>query len=164
AFLAVRFRTTDAAGEKSGGPQYYLQRGIRGPVGTVLALAFAIFAVIACFGIGNMTQGNSISSNVEASWGLPTWATGVILTLMTGVVLVGGIRSIGRVTAGFVPIMIVFYVAGGIYILLANISELPAAVALIFTDAFTGTAAVGGFSGAAIIVVIQMGVARGLFS
>jgi len=164
AFLAVRFRTTDAAGEKSGGPQYYLQRGIRGPVGTVLALAFAIFAVIACFGIGNMTQGNSISANVEASWGLPTWATGVILTLMTGVVLVGGIRSIGRVTAGFVPIMIVFYVAGGIYILLANISELPAAVALIFTDAFTGTAAVGGFSGAAIIVVIQMGVARGLFS
>src|SRR5699024_1803480 len=78
AFLGVRFRTTDAAGEKSGGPQYYLERGIRGPVGTVLALAFAIFAVIACFGIGNMTQGNSISANVEASWGLPTWATGVI--------------------------------------------------------------------------------------
>ncbi|GAA4283331.1 sodium:alanine symporter family protein [Brevibacterium daeguense] len=164
AFLAVRFRGTDAAGEKSGGPQYYLERGIRGPIGKILALSFAVFAAIACFGIGNMTQGNSISANVESSWSIPTWVTGIILTAFTLIVLVGGIKSIGRVTAGFVPIMIVFYVLGGLYILLVNIVDVPAAFALIFTDAFTGTSAVGGFAGSALIIVIQFGVARGMFS
>jgi alanine or glycine:cation symporter, AGCS family len=164
AYLAVRFRTTDDVGEKSGGPQVYLQRGIRGPLGKVLGIGFAIFTVVACFGIGNMTQGNSIASNVDNSWGIPTWITGVVLTVMTLVVLVGGIKSIGRVTAGFVPIMIVFYVLGGLYILLANLGALPAALAQIFTDAFTGTAAVGGFAGSVLIIAVQMGVARGLFS
>jgi len=164
AYLAVRFRTTDEAGEKSGGPQFYLQRGIRGPLGKVLALSFAIFTIVACFGIGNMTQGNSIATNVEHSWSVPTWVTGAILTVMTLVVLVGGIKSIGRVTAGFVPIMIVFYVLGGLYILLANLGALPAAIAQIFTDAFTGSAAVGGFAGSVLIIAIQYGVARGLFS
>src|SRR5699024_7975695 len=160
-FLAVRFRGTDDAGEKSGGPQYYLERGIKGPFGKVLGLMFAIFAVLACFGIGNMTQGNSIAAHVESSWSIPAWVTGAVLTL---IVLVGGIKSIGRVTAGLVPIMIVFYVLGAIYILIANIGALPAAFAQIFTEAFTGTSAVGGFAGSAIIVVVQMGVARGLFS
>ncbi|WP_306233421.1 alanine/glycine:cation symporter family protein [Agrococcus beijingensis] len=164
AFLAVRFRTTDEAGEKSGGPQIYLQRGIKGPLGKGLALAFAVFTVIACFGIGNMTQGNSIASNVEHSWGVPTWVTGIILTVLTLVVLVGGIKSIGKVTAGFVPIMIVFYVLAGLFILGANVGELPAALAQIFTQAFTGTAAVGGFAGSVLIIAVQMGVARGLFS
>ena len=164
AYLAVRFRTTDDAGEKSGGPQFYLQRGIRGPLGKILALSFAIFTIVACFGIGNMTQGNSIATNVEHSWAVPTWVTGIILTVMTLVVLVGGIKSIGRVTAGFVPIMIVFYVIGGRYILLAKIGQLPAAIAQIFTDAFTGSAAVGGFAGSVLIIAIQYGVARGLFS
>src|SRR5690554_5450712 len=97
-FLGVRFRTTDAAGEKSGGPQYYLERGIPGPFGKILGLSFAVFAVIACFGIGNMTQGNSISSNVESSFGVPTWITGIALTVFAIVVLIGGIKSIGRVT------------------------------------------------------------------
>lgn len=164
AFLAVRFRGTDDAGEKSGGPQYYLERGIKGPIGRVLGLAFAIFATIACFGIGNLTQGNAIASNVEASWSLPTWVTGVVLTVLALAVLVGGIKSIGRVTAGLVPAMIVFYVLGGLYILLANIGDVPAALGQIFTDAFTGTSAVGGFAGSAVILVIQFGVARGLFS
>ena len=113
----MRFRTTDSAGEKNGGPQYYLQRGIRGPVGKILGLSFAIFAVIACFGIGNMTQGNSIATNLESSFNVPTWITGVVLTIFALSVLVGGIKSIGRVTAGLVPIMIVFYVLGAIYIL-----------------------------------------------
>ena len=163
-FLAVRFRRTDEAGEKSGGPQHYLEHGIKGPLGKVLGLMFAIFAVFACFGIGNMTQGNSIAANVESSWSVPAWVTGAVLTVLTLVVLVGGIKSIGRVTAGLVPIMIVFYVASAIFILIANIGELPAAFAQIFTEAFTGTSAVGGFAGSAIIVVVQMGVARGLFS
>ncbi len=164
AYLGVRFRGTDTAGEKSGGPQYYLERGIKGPIGKILGLAFAIFAVIACFGIGNMTQGNAIASNVESSWNIPIWVTGLILTVMVMVVLVGGIKSIGRVTAGLVPLMVVFYVLGGLYILLVNFGALPAAFAQIFTEAFTGSSATGGFAGAAIIIVIQYGVARGMFS
>ncbi|MBB5744269.1 AGCS family alanine or glycine:cation symporter [Microbacterium ginsengiterrae] len=164
AFLGVRFRTTDAVGEQNGGPQYYLERGIRGPVGKVLGLSFAIFAVIACFGIGNMTQGNSIATNLESSFAVPTWVTGIVLTIFALSVLVGGIKSIGRVTAGLVPIMIVFYVLGAIYILIANVGALPAAFAQIFTEAFTGTSAVGGFAGSAIIIAVQFGVARGIFS
>lgn len=164
AFLAVRFRTTDTAGEKSGGPQYYLERGIKGPLGKVLGLSFAIFAAVACFGIGNLTQGNSIASNVENSWHVPTWVTGLVLTVLALVVLVGGIRSIGSVTSALVPVMIVFYVGAAIYILIANISGLPAAFGEIFRGAFSGTAAAGGFAGSVILVVIQMGVARGLFS
>lgn len=163
-FLAVRFRTTDTAGEKSGGPQYYLERGIKGPLGKILGLSFAIFAAVACFGIGNLTQGNSIASNVENSWHVPTWVTGLILTVLALVVLVGGIRSIGSVTSALVPIMIVFYVGAAIYILIANISGLPAAFGEIFRGAFSGTAAAGGFAGSVLLVVIQLGVARGLFS
>lgn len=163
-FLAVRFRGTDEAGEKSGGPQYYLERGIKGPFGKLLGLMFAVFAVLACFGIGNMTQGNSIAANVESSWSIPAWFTGTVLTVLTLVVLVGGIKSIGRVTAGLVPVMIVFYVLGALFILIVNIDKLPSAFAAIFSEAFTGTSAVGGFAGSAIIIVVQMGVARGLFS
>ena len=164
AFLAVRFRGTDEAGEKSGGPQYYLERGIKGPLGKVLGISFAIFTVIACFGIGNLTQANAIAANVEASWSVPIWLTGAVLTVLTLVVLVGGIKSIGRVTAALVPMMIVFYIAGGLFVLLVNIGNVPAALVSIFTEAFTGTSAVGGFTGSAIIMVIQFGVARGLFS
>ncbi|GAA1358881.1 sodium:alanine symporter family protein [Arthrobacter rhombi] len=164
AYLAVRFRGTDAAGEKSGGPQYYLERGIKGPLGKILGLMFAIFAVLACFGIGNMTQGNSIASNVESSWGVAPWVTGLVLTVLAMVVLVGGIKSIGAVTAGLVPVMIVFYVLGALYILLANVGQIPEALGLIFSDAFTGTSAVGGFAGSVIIIAVQYGVARGLFS
>ncbi|MGB3732239.1 alanine/glycine:cation symporter family protein [Microbacterium sp.] len=164
AFLGVRFRTTDAAGEKSGGPQYYLERGIKNRFGKFLAIFFAISAVIACFGIGNMTQGNSISANLENSFNIPTWITGIALTIFALLVLVGGIKSIGRVTAGLVPVMIIFYVLGAIYILIANIAGVPAAFAQIFTEAFTGTSAVGGFAGSLIIVAVQMGVARGIFS
>lgn len=164
AFLGVRYRGTDAAGEKSGGPQYYLERGIKGPFGKFLAMFFAIAATLACFGIGNMTQGNSIALNLENSFHVTPWVTGIVLTVLSLVVLVGGIKSIGKVTAGFVPIMIVFYVAAALYILIANVSGIPAAFAEIFSDAFTGSSAVGGFTGSAIIIAIQYGVARGIFS
>lgn len=164
AFLGVRYRTTDAAGEKNGGPQYYLERGIPGGFGRFLALAFAIFAVCACFGIGNMTQGNSIASNLDRSFSIPTWATGLVLAGMTLVVLVGGIKSIGKVTSAFVPVMILFYVLGALYILAVNIADVPSAIALVFEDAFTGTAATGGFLGSTIMIAVQYGVARGIFS
>lgn len=156
--------TTDDAGEKSGGPQYYLQRGIKGGLGKGLALFFSVAALLACFGIGNMTQGNSIAVNVDSSFGIPTWITGAVLAVMTMVVLVGGIKSIGKVTAGFVPVMIVFYVLGALWVLIVNASAIPSAFATIFTEAFTGSAAVGGFTGSAMIVAVQYGMARGIFS
>ncbi|MET3792632.1 alanine/glycine:cation symporter family protein [Aquamicrobium terrae] len=164
AFLGVRFRATDAAGEKSGGPQYYLERGIPNGFGKFLALAFAIFTVCACFGIGNMTQGNSIASNLERSFHVPTWTTGAVLAAMTMLVLVGGIKSIGKVTAGLVPVMILFYVLGALYILMVNIASVPAAFVEIFTSAFSGSSAVGGFVGSTIMIAVQYGVARGIFS
>lgn len=121
-------------------------------------------ATLASFGIGNMTQGNSIAANLDNSFGVTPWVTGVVLTVLSLAVLVGGIKSIGKVTAGFVPVMIVFYVVASIYILISNVGGIPAAFAEIFTDAFTGTSAVGGFTGSAIIIAVQYGVARGIFS
>lgn len=163
-YLAVRFRTTDSEGEKSGGPQYYLQRGIRGPLGKILGLAFAVFTVIACFGIGNMTQGNSIAENLNNTWSIPHWITGLLLSIAVLIVLVGGIKSIGRVSARIVPAMVVLYIVAQLVVLAFNIDALPSALAAVFVDAFTGTAAGGGFAGAAIILLIQTGVSRGLFS
>ncbi|MFC6352588.1 alanine/glycine:cation symporter family protein [Rothia nasimurium] len=164
AFLGVRYRTTDAKGEISGGPQYYLQRGIKGPLGKFLALFFAVAAVLASFGIGNTAQGNSIAHNLEDTFHLPTGLTGIVLAIITLFVLMGGIKSIGKVTAGFVPIMILFYVGGALYILGVNAAALPAALGQIFSDAFTGTSAVGGFAGASLMYAVQYGVARGIFS
>lgn len=164
AFLAVRYRVTDAAGEKSGGPQYYLERGIQNGFGKLLALSFAIFATIACFGIGNLTQGNAIATNLENSFAVPLWASGIVLTVMTFIVLVGGIKSIGRVTAGLVPVMVIFYVLSALFILAVNINTVPAAFGQIFSQAFTGTSVAGGFLGSSLIIAVQFGVARGLFS
>lgn len=164
AFLGVLYRTNDAKGEKSGGPAYYLERGLGSWYGKVLGLLFAIFAFFASFGIGNMTQGNSIASNVENSFNVEPWITGLILTVLTLVVLLGGIKSIGNVTSALVPVMIVFYVLGSLWLLIANAGQLPEALGMVFTDAFTGTSAVGGFAGSAMIIAIQYGVARGIFS
>ncbi|MBI6630669.1 alanine/glycine:cation symporter family protein [Pontibaca salina] len=164
AFLAVRYRVTDAAGEKSGGPQYYLQRGINNGFGKFLALSFAIFATIACFGIGNLTQGNAIATNLENSFAVPLWVSGLALTVMTFAVLVGGIKSIGKVTAALVPVMVILYVVCALFILAVNISMVPAAFGQIFSQAFTGTSAAGGFLGSSLIIAVQFGVARGLFS
>lgn len=164
AFLGVRFRVTDAAGEKSGGPQYYLERALPGSGGKILAISFAIFAVLASFGIGNMTQGNSIASNLENSFNISPVLTGAALTILTLIVLVGGIKSIGKVASLFVPVMIVFYVIAALYILAVNFTQIPAALGEVFTQAFTGTAATGGFVGSTIMIAVQFGVARGIFS
>ena len=164
AFLAVRFRGTDDAGEKSGGPQYYLERAVGGGLGKFLGLFFAISATIACFGIGNMTQANAIATNVHNTMSVPFWVSGGIMTVVSLAVLVGGIKSIGAVTSALVPVMIVFYVGAGTVVLLMNASAIPSAVALVFSDAFTGTSAVGGFTGSTLAMVVRFGVARGLFS
>lgn len=164
AFLGVRFRTKDAKGEVSGGPQYYLQRGIKGSLGKFLALFFAVAAVLASFGIGNMTQGNSIASNMHATFSVPVAATGATLALVTLSVLLGGIKSIGKVTSTLVPVMILFYVGGALFILGAHLGDIGPAFATVFSDAFTGTSAVGGFAGSAMMYAVQFGVARGIFS
>ncbi|MBF6161742.1 sodium:alanine symporter family protein [Nocardia cyriacigeorgica] len=164
AFLGVRFRRTDAAGEQAGGPMHYLRQGIKGPFGVFLGGFFAVAGVLASFGIGNMTQANTVAANVESEWGLPTWATGVIITVLAGAVILGGIKSIGRVTSLFVPFMIIVYILGATAVLAFNIDEVPSAIGLIVTDAFTGTAATGGFVGAGVAAAIRYGVARGIFS
>lgn len=165
AFLAVRFRTKDAKGEMSGGPQYYLEHVTKVKwLGRTLAIAFAIFAIIASFGIGNLTQANSVATQLEASFGVNPWMTGLFMAALTGIVLLGGVKSIGRVTSAFVPIMIILYVGASLIVLGLYVTKIPAALALIFHDAFTGTAATGGFVGSTFMMVLQYGVARGIFS
>ncbi|MHA6509356.1 alanine/glycine:cation symporter family protein [Tessaracoccus sp. Y1736] len=163
AFLAVRFRTVDAKGEASGGPQYYLKKALPGTWGVALSIIFAVFAVLASFGIGNMTQGNAVAANAQNAFGVDPQITAILMAIFVGVVIVGGIKSIGNVTAALVPFMIVFYILGALYILIVNIVDLPGALALIFGQAFTGQGVAGGMFGS-LLLTVQMGVARGIFS
>lgn len=161
AVLAVKYRIVDENGEMSGGPMYYISKGLNMPW---LGVVFAVFASIAAFGIGNMVQSNSVADAVEATFNVPKWITGVTLMVCTSAVILGGIKSIGKVTGFLVPIMIVFYMLGSGYIILSNITEVPAALVFIVKQAFNPTAAVGGFAGSTIMLAIRMGVARGVFS
>lgn len=161
AVLAVKYRIKDENGNMSGGPMYYISKGLGWKwLGTL----FAIFASVAAFGIGNMVQSNSVADAVEATFNVPFYVTGIILMVFTALVVLGGIKSIGRVTGIVVPIMIVFYVAGALIIIALNVAAVPAAFALVFKCAFTPTAASGGFAGAAVMLAIRMGVSRGVFS
>lgn len=164
AILGVKYRTTDRAGEKAGGPMFFLSNGVGGIAGRSMGTLFAIFAAIAAFGIGNTVQSNASSSYVQATFGVPLWITGLVLAVLAGAVILGGIRRIGAFAGYFVPFMIVFYLVAGLIIIALNIGQLPAAIGLIFSTAFTGTAATGGFAGAGILLAIQFGVARGIFS
>ena len=157
AVLAVKYRVQDEDGEMSGGPMYYLERGLNQKW---LGVLFALFGAIAAFGIGNLVQANSVAGVVHSTFNVPTWITGLVLTLFTALVLLGGIKSIGRVTAFFVPVMAAFYLIAGLLVLAMNLADIPAALILVFTDAFTGEAVAGGAVGA----VIRYGVARGVFS
>jgi alanine or glycine:cation symporter, AGCS family len=164
AFLGVRFRRVDARGEQSGGPQFYLSAGIPGGLGTFLGVTFAIFGAIAAFGIGNMVQSNTVAASIGAEFGVATWVTGLVLTIGAGIVILGGITWIGRFSAFFVPFMVIIYILGATWVIISNVSALPSALAMVFTDAFTGTAATGGFAGAGLAAAIRFGVARGIFS
>ena len=157
AVLAVKYRVTDAKGQMAGGPMYYLEHGLKQKW---LAVLFAIFGAIAAFGIGNMTQSNSVASIVDDTFGLAPWITGIILTVFAALVILGGIKTIGKVTSFFVPFMVLFYVLAGLIIMVLNFDLIPAALGTIFSAAFTGEAAAGGAIGAA----IRYGVARGVFS
>jgi AGCS family alanine or glycine:cation symporter len=164
AFLAVRFRTTDANGQQSGGPQYYLKHAIKGKLGVFLSIFLAVAAVLASFGIGCMTQSNAVAAQLENFFGWNRAIVAIVLAIAVGAVLLGGITSIGKVTAGFVPMMIVFYVGGCIYILAVNAAGIPHALYLVFTQAFTGAGATGDFLGSTFIMALQYDVARGIFS
>ena len=161
AVLAVKYREVDEEGTMSGGPMYYISNGLGWKW---LGALFAIFAAVAAFGIGNMVQSNSVADAVEATFHVPFYVTGIILMIATAVVILGGIKNIGKVTGILVPIMIVFYTLGALIILLMNITAIPAALGLIVKQAFTPTAASGGFLGAGVMLAIRMGVARGVFS
>ena len=155
--LAVKYRVTNSRGEMSGGPMYYIERGLGKKW---LAVLFAIFGVLASFGIGSSVQSNSVAQAIHTSFAIDTWITGVVLTVFTGLVILGGIRSISKVSSAIVPIMAVGYVLGGLVVIALHLDLLFPALQLILTDAFTGEAVAGGALG----TVIRYGVARGVFS
>ncbi len=166
--LAQKFRQVHPDGTVSGGPMYYLEEGLGLKW---LAVFFSIFTIIASFGIGNMVQANSVADPLSrlmtAGGGDPGKAKiiiGIILAVLTASVIIGGIKRIGQVASAIVPVMCVIYVAGALVILFRNFHQLDDALMMILGQAFTGTAAVGGFSGATVMVGIKMGVARALFS
>lgn len=164
ALLGVKYRHRDARGEMSGGPASYLTNGIGGPAGRILGVSFALFAAVAAFGIGNMVQSNATANAINNVTSIPKWIIGVVLVILAGAVILGGIKSIGRVASFVVPFMAVLYVIGATIVLIINIDQVPGAIGLVFSDAFTGTAATGGFIGAGVAAAIRFGVARGLFS
>lgn len=164
AFLGVRFREEDSTGHMLGGPMKYLKKGIGGKLGGGLSLAFGIFAVIASFGIGNLIQANAVATAMNDAFGMDTHATGALMFFLIGMVLLGGIETIGKVTSAFVPLMIIIYILGASIVLIVHAGDIPGAFALIFHDAFTGSAAVGGFAGSSLLLALQLGVARGIFS
>jgi len=144
-----------------GGPMYYLTHGANLPR---LCLAFALFTVIASFGIGNMTQSNAVAGVLEAQLGLSPWITGSVLLVLTAVVILGGIKSIGRFTSFLVPFMIAVYILTALVIIALNLDKVAEAFGLIFYHAFNPIAAGGGFAGAAVAAAIRYGIARGVFS
>lgn len=166
--LAIKYREVNEKGEMSGGPMYTMKKGFKNKkAGAVLGMLFAIFAVIASFGIGNMTQANSISEALNNTFGAPTYIVGIILTVLSLVIIVGGIKSISKVSSVVVPVMAIFYVIAGLIVIIINIQNVPSGVAMIFKMAFSFDAVGGGLCGAitaALMNAMRYGVARGVFS
>lgn len=161
AVLAVKYRVVDEKGQMSGGPMYYISKGLNLKW---LGALFAIFASIAAFGIGNMVQSNSVADAVNHSFNIPVEYTGIVLAVLTGLVILGGIKSIGKVTQILVPSMVVFYMIAALVVVFIHIEAVPNVIYLVLVEAFTPTAASGGFAGATVMLTIRMGVARGVFS
>ncbi|WP_444939762.1 alanine/glycine:cation symporter family protein [Neisseria weixii] len=157
--LAVKYRVQNSKGEMSGGPMYYIEKGL-GSKWKWMAYAFALFGTFASFGIGSSVQSNSVAQAVQTSFNITPSLTGAVLTLLTAIVVLGGIRGIAKAASVIVPVMAVFYVLGGLLIILMHLDMVAPAISLIFRDAFTGEAVAGGALG----MVIRYGVARGVFS
>lgn len=159
--LAVKYREVDANGEMIGGPMQYIERGLGWKW---MAALFAIFGAIAALGTGNLAQVNSIAAAVKELWQINPWHTGIVLSILTAIVIMGGVKAIGHVAGVLVPVMAIFYIAGGLVIIAIHYTHLPEAFIQIFHSAFHGQAAVGGFAGSTIMMAVQVGVARSVFS
>ncbi|MDO5096037.1 MAG: sodium:alanine symporter family protein [Peptostreptococcaceae bacterium] len=159
--LAVKYRVKTSDGTMLGGPMYALERGLNM---RWLGVLFAIFTVIASFGIGNMTQANSISGMMKASFKISPYITGAVITICAAVVILGGVKAIAKVCESLVPFMALFYIIGCFVVIISNAAYVPSAIATILSAAFTPRAAMGGFVGSTIITAMRRGVARGLFS
>ncbi len=162
AVLAVKYREVDERGTMSGGPMYYISKGLKWKW---LGVMFAGFAAISAFGIGNIVQSNQVAASVLTSFpSVQPWMVGLVLSVATGLVLLGGIKSIGKVTGLLVPVMVIFYMLGAILVIIINYKGIPATFSLVFKGAFSGTAMAGGFIGATLKQAIRQGVRRGVFS
>ncbi|WDP91680.1 MAG: sodium:alanine symporter family protein [Desulfobacter sp.] len=160
--LAVKYRVTDANGQMSGGPMYYIERGLNN---RLLAKMFALFGIgVAFFGIGTFAQVNAIKDAAFLAFSIPAPVVAVVLTVMVALVTLGGIKSIARVASKLVPAMALFFVGGSLVILVLNAAQVPAAIALIIESAFCPSAAFGGAAGVSMIMVMRSGIARGVFS
>jgi AGCS family alanine or glycine:cation symporter len=159
--IALHYREPDDTGTMRGGAMYTLRKGLGLPW---LGGVFALLTAVAAFGIGNMVQANSVAESLRASFNISPAGVGVVLILVTGGVILGGIKRIADVTQILVPFMAIFYLVGGLLILILRAGELPGALGLVFEGAFSGTAAAGGFAGGTVMMALRYGVARGLFS
>ena len=165
--LAIKYREVNEMGEMSGGPMYTMKKALPKGLGAVLGWLFAFFAVIASFGIGNMTQANSISSALNQTAGFNKTVIGIVLTVLTLLIIVGGIKTISKVSSVVVPLMAIFYVIAGIIVIIGNIGNVPAGVVMIFKYAFSVKAVTGGALGtivASMMSAMRYGFARGCFS
>ena len=161
--LALKFRNTDGNGVHKGGPMYYIENGL-GKNWKLLAVLFALLGGLASFGIGNIAQSSEIAGAMNGLFGLDPLVSGILLTVLVAVVVIGGVKRIGQVTSLLVPFMSVFYVAAGIVVILMRITDIPGVLAAIFTSAFSFEAVGGGVFGYAIMVAMKNGFARGVFS
>ena len=159
--VAIHYRERDASGVMRGGAMYILKNGLGMPW---LGAIFALLTSLAAFGIGNMVQANSVADVLRTSLDVPTWMTGVGLVAVTALVILGGIKRIGQVTEYLVPFMAILYLVGGAAVLVRYAGLIPEAISLVFSSAFSGTAAVGGFAGSSVAMALRYGIARGLFS
>ena len=162
--LAVKFRQVDDQGNIAGGPMYYIEMGL-GKKWKPLAIAFALFGIMtAMLGSGTTTQMNAIVSSVNAGFGVSTYITCAIVTILVAIITFGGLQSISKTASKIVPAMAVIYFIITVIFLIMNASEVPHAVSQVITGAFNGTAAAGGFAGAGLMLTIRSGIARGLYS
>ncbi|MEQ8783449.1 MAG: sodium:alanine symporter family protein [Roseibium album] len=159
--ISHKYRTTDAEGRIAGGPMYYMERGLNM---RWLAVFFACAVVVSSFGSGSLPQSNNMASGLEASFGVPTWISGVVLSALLGLVIIGGIRRIAVVAASIVPAMGILYALGALAVVVSNIDQVIPSFVAVFRDAFSGSAAAGGFLGATFAYAFNRGVNRGLFS
>ena len=166
--LAIKYREVNEKGEMSGGPMYTMKKAFKNKkIGAGLGWLFALFAVIASFGIGNLTQANSISDAMNSTFHVPVWLTGILITVLALAIIVGGIKSISKVSSVVVPVMAIFYVIGGVIVIIGNIQNVPAGIVSIFKMAFSVEAVAGGVSGtivASMMNAMRFGIARGVFS